>query len=630
MERAGSAAPSIEPSYNPSMYSSRVRFAWAYAVSGAAALIYEISWTRLLSLQIGHSIAAATTVLAAYMAGLATGAWVGGSVDRRLAGTRALRTRLLAYGALELLIASWAIALPMILRAFVPLLVWAYHDAIGMWRFEIVNVLLSVAVLAPPTIAMGATFPLAAAWMAEARSAAGLSRQGDAAATAGVVYAANTAGAFVGALAAGLWLIPGIGIRATTLVGAALNVGAAAVALLIAREQHAPEGVPSSRPISHRTVLAGTKARAKAAERGRALPPKLAAETTGDWSRRSLALGSAAAGISGLLALVYEVAWTRLLALVIGPTTYAFTLVVASFIVGIAAGSAGAARLVKRTADPSWWLAAMVFVTAVAASGAAWFAAVRLPVVIASSVAAPNVAFQEILATQAIWALLLLIPMSCALGAVFPLAVAVATPGGARLGTVAATVYFWNTAGAIAGALLGGFVLLPRVGLYETFRAAAATGIIAALAVWWLARPVGGPARGRLSTAAAALAGLVFVLVMPGWDLNLLASGAYKYSPYGKEDPISEFKTWRMVSYEDGGGATVGVRELAGMRSLVIDGKVDASNMGDMLTQRLLGLLPVILHPNPQQVCVIGLGSGVTAASTLARGTVRNVDIVEI
>src|SRR6185369_8224527 len=86
----------------------------------------------------------------------------------------------------------------------------------------------------------------------------------------------------------------------------------------------------------------------------------------------------------------------------------------------------------------------------------------------------------------------------------------------------------------------------------------------------------------------------------------------------------------RQLYYKDGATATVSVRELAGMRSLVIDGKVDASNMGDMLTQRLLGLLPVLLHPDPQDICVIGLGSGVTAGSALARGTVRHTDVVEI
>ncbi|NDH64728.1 MAG: hypothetical protein EBY18_24470, partial [Alphaproteobacteria bacterium] len=118
---------------------------------------------------------------------------------------------------------------------------------------------------------------------------------------------------------------------------------------------------------------------------------------------------------------------------------------------------------------------------------------------------------------------------------------------------------------------------------------------------------------------------------MPSWDPQLLAAGAYKYAPYlGVADLENEFRAWRLLYHEDGSTATVSVREMAGQRSLVIDGKVDASNMGDMLTQRLLGLLPVLLHRQPESVLVLGLGSGVTAASALAPGATQRRDLVEI
>jgi spermidine synthase len=96
-----------------------------------------------------------------------------------------------------------------------------------------------------------------------------------------------------------------------------------------------------------------------------------------------------------------------------------------------------------------------------------------------------------------------------------------------------------------------------------------------------------------------------------------------------RADFENELETWRLLFHEDGAAATVSVRELAGMRTLAIDGKVDASNTSDMLTQRLLGLLPALLHPDPRDVGVIGLGSGVTVASTLARGTVSVADVVD-
>src|SRR4029453_13627877 len=95
-------------------------------------------------------------------------------------------------------------------------------------------------------------------------------------------------------------------------------------------------------------------------------------------------------------------------------------------------------------------------------------------------------------------------------------------------------------------------------------------------------------------------------------------------------DLETELQAWRTLYYKDGAAATVSVRDLAGMRSLVIDGKADASNMGDMLTQRLLGLLPVLLHRHPRDICVIGLGSGVTIGSALARGTGAPAAVVGI
>ncbi len=127
---------------------------------------------------------------------------------------------------------------------------------------------------------------------------------------------------------------------------------------------------------------------------------------------------------------------------------------------------------------------------------------------------------------------------------------------------------------------------------------------------------------------AAVGAGL---LLLPPWDRSLLASGAYKYAPYVRGSDLETALTaGQLEYYKEGAAATVSVRRLAGTLSLAVDGKVDASNAGDMLTQRLLGLLPVLMHERPREVCVIGLGSGVTLESTLATGRVARADVVEI
>jgi len=568
-----------------------------YAASGAAALVYEITWTRLLTLHLGHSIAAASTVLAALMGGLALGSWIAGRFENRLGNgsPHAHVIRLRSYAALEGIVALVAIVLPALLATFVPLLAWAYHDAATPIRFAVVRIVLCVVLIGIPATAMGATFPIVIGWYASR------------AAQAGLLYATNTAGAALGAVAAGFWLIPAVGLRATTWVGIALNVFSASGALWLAST----------------TDVETVAARAK--------PKKNKQATIVTWIPAPR-VGMAAASISGFAALVYEVCWTRLLALVIGPTTYAFTTVVASFIIGLAIGSAAGARLIRRTSHRVMWLGAMLMSTAVASSIASWFASSRLPLIVASQVSDPSAAFGGIFARQAFAIAILLLPMTCALGATFSLALATASADGQAIGGVAARVYGANTLGAITGALIGGFVLLPNIGLYNAFRVTAMAGLIAAVGVWVTGLRSQPGARGQVAMMATsfAIAGSA-VFMLPPWDLSLLASGAYKYAPYiDAADLETELRAWQLLYYQDGSVATVGVRQLAGMRSLVIDGKVDASNMGDMLTQRLLGLLPVLLHADPQEICIIGLGSGVTVGAALAPGVVRHADVVEI
>src|SRR5262245_53384276 len=325
-----------------------------YAASGAAALVYEVVWTRLLTLQMGHTVAAASTVLAAFMGGLALGSWLGGRFDdavrRRSSGPAHARLR--AYAACEAAIAIAAIALPAILATFVPLLAWAYRDGLTPMTFGVVRVVLAAALLVVPATAMGATFPIAVGWYA------------DGTADAGWLYATNTAGAAAGALATGFWLIPSIGLRGTTWIGVVLNIVAAAGALWLASRSGGLEHGSTSRrgraSGGSRDGLkpgAGTgvnNARRKAASRSRPDRREPAAPMP--------LVATAAAAVSGCVALVYEIAWTRLLVLVIGPTTYAFTTVVASFILGLALGAAAGARVARGASQPVVWLAAMLIV----------------------------------------------------------------------------------------------------------------------------------------------------------------------------------------------------------------------------------------------------------------------------
>ncbi len=615
------------------MVPGRRLFVLCYAASGAAALVYEVTWTRLLTLQLGHTVAAASTVLAAFMGGLALGAWLAGSFDslapRASEGEIAQDARgtaLRAYAGLEIVAAISALLLPFALATSVPVLAWAYADGAAPTMFAVVRVAISLGLLGIPAAAMGATFPIAASWYA--RNAA----------DTGVLYALNTAGAAAGAIAAGFFLIPAVGLRATTWVGVLLNLSAAAGASWLASRREE-----------------GTAELAKTAEDF--FSKKKKTEPDPPRSLRSPrflpivspapGLACTAAALSGFVALIYEVAWTRLLALVIGPTTYAFATMAAAFISGLAIGSALGTRLARRVDRPAIWLAAMLVSSAVAASVAAWITATRMPLIVAAQVADPDAAFMHVIVTQAFGTALLLLPMTLALGATFPLALAVAGPlrasgasaGQGDLSTIgrdAARVYTANTIGAITGALAAGFVLVPALGLRLTFQTAAVVGVLGGAAC--LAIALRGPrthdqppTTNWVWPASVAVASLAAVLLLPGWDRELLASGAYKYAPYlGTDNFETVLRAGTLQYYKEGAAGTVSVRRLTGTTSLSIDGKVDASNAGDMLTQRMLGLLPTLIHSHAQDICIIGLGSGVTLGSALASGRVAHADVVEI
>jgi len=568
-----------------------------FAVSGAAALIYEVVWTRLLTLHMGHGLAAASAVLAAFMGGLAAGAGAAG----RYAGTLPPRRALTLYAALEIAIAVLAVLMPLLLIAVRPLLAGTYEDGHGGATFAFVRLASSVLLLCVPAACMGATFPIASRWIVRTASTA--------AEDAGGLYAANTLGAAAGAVMAGFALIPALGLRGTTFVGVALNVVAAGGAWALASRAVAPAPEPAGNP------EAGTGHRKKAKPELSIDPP----HRSQPW------LASAALGVSGLASLTLQVVWTRLLAQILGPTTYAFSTVVAIFIIGIAGGSAIGSRLAGRARNPAAGLAYSMLTSAglalAAASGVDWAL-----LTIGEIVSRPEYQFTDVLGREVLLVSALLLPMTIAFGAAFPFAVALASGRDDTVTEHLGRIYAINTLGAILGSLLAGFVLIPTIGLHMTIRAVAALSGIAAIAIFFRAH------RGRARTfgfgfAAAVLAA---VAVAPQWDRSLLSSGAYKYAPAMRGSNLATSLTaGELLSYREGSAGTVAVRKLTGTISLAIDGKVDASNAGDMLTQRMLAHVPLLLHPDPKRVAVLGLGSGVTLGSALTH-PIREAAVLEI
>lgn len=565
-----------------------------------------MTWTRLLSLRLGHTTAAASTVVAAFMGGLALGAALAGWAAPRLAPRRALQL----YAFIECLVVLIALTLPLQLDALTPVLRGAYHDGDGGALFTAMPIATAFGVLLPPALALGASFPLAARWREASQAGPG------------PLYAVNTCGAAGGAAGAGFMLLPMLGLRGSTFFGMALTLAAIGVALLLARDTAPHDGRDGEVPPAPQPVRDAPRGRARA---GRSLKPHAAPTTDADAPRWLAPLVAAVTGFAGF---TLEIAWTRVFALVAGPSTYAFAAVLTCFIGGLAGGAVMGASLAVRSVRRGRGLAVVLGSTALLSAWATWVAGSVLPAAIALDLAASHDTYLALLTRHALWLAGLLVPVTVALGMTFPLLLALAGGGATHTSRSAAVVYGVNTLAGVAGSLLAGFLLLPALGIQGILHLATTLLAVSALAALLLSPST---IAARLVPAALAVAALLAVGLHSPWDRALLASGAYKYAPFlpAGADARAMLTAGTLRYDRDGATSTVAVRELTGIRSLAIDGKIDASSGADMATQKMLAHLPLLLHPQPRRVAVIGLGSGVTAGAALTH-PVEQVDVLEI
>ncbi len=593
-------------------------FLLAYTCSGLAGLVYEVSWTRLLTLYIGHTTAAASAVVAAFLGGLAAGAAGGGFVAASLSPRRAL----VGYAILELLVVAGALLLPLELRALTPLLRWAYADAASGVLFPVIRLAACLAMVFLPAAALGATFPMAVRWFAN--------RAAQPARASSALYVVNTIGAALGSLLAGFVLIPAIGISGTTWIGVAGSLIAAALVGGIAWREppdFADRGTVAPTAPSSAATSAQQRDTRRQTGRRPALPTPgdtVPAPASAPW------LPMAVLAVSGFAALVHEIAWTRILALVLGPTTYAFAATLAAVIAGVALGSGLGTWLLGRirATAHAGWLAGLLALAAVTIVATATLAGGQVPRTVAQQIAAYPGGFADLLRRGMLLTALLIVPTAVCLGAAFPMALALAgDPRGAaarRFGLV----YAVNTIGSVTGTLAAGFVLIPWLGLPTTLAAAAFCLVATALAIVTIADV----ARfARLTGYLASGVALAAILFAPPWDHELLASGVYLYAPFVPKDLDLEtqLKAGELLYYKDGAPATVSVKRLTGTTTLAVDGKTDASNRSDMLTQKLVAHLPLLLHDRPRSIAIVGLGSGVTLGAALSH-PVERADVIEI
>jgi spermidine synthase len=521
-------------------------------LSGFAALVYQTLWFRLLGLVFGVTVYAASTVLAAFMAGLALGSVLAGRLSDRVA--RPLRW----FGVAELLIAGAALATPVAL-AGLETFYRALHAALGDQTalFTLARFLASFAVLLVPTTLMGATVPLVLR--------ASTARVSDVGRHSALLYAANTAGALAGALLTGYYFVSSIGITASFAVAAACNILAGIAALLFGARR-AP-GVSTVAAVTH---------------------PDPSFQPL---SSRTRAIVLAVFGVSGFVALALEIVWFRALLMFLPATVYAFTTILAVVLGGIAAGSALMTRALRREGD---WLSRLAVLE------------LLIPLAALGSFAVQSWTYAAGWRTGAALqaSALAVLPAMLLMGAAFPIGLhcwsAVRDEHRSRIGERVGWFYLVNLAGSIAGAIAAGFLVIPWVGARGALIGIAAVGLAGGVA---LLAATDRSRSWKLVTGAPALAAFIILgLVVPD---PLAAVLARRYP--------GETLLWRQedaqstVSVQDRAGTRV--MYLDGLHQAN-----DSEPMVAM--HRLIGAMAMALHPDPRRVLVIGLGGGVTPGAT--------------
>jgi spermidine synthase len=547
-------------------------------LSGIAALVYQVLWLRLLSLTFGVTVYAASTVLTSFMAGLALGSAGAGRVADRS------RNPLRLFGLVELSIGLCAVCTPFALDAVHHLYGEIFRRLPDVMPIATaVRFALSFAVLIVPTALMGATLPLI--------MKSSLTRLDRLATRVSLLYGSNTAGAIAGALAAGFYLIPEVGLGRSFLLAASINalVGAIAIACSYAL------------PPNDAAAAASPSADGAAADAG--------------VTRAARSIVLAVFVLSGFASLALEVVWFRVLAIVVGPTSYAFTLMLAAVLAGIAIGSWLITPLMRLRLNWLLVLAGLQIGAALVALQS--FSTLRRPPRIpgwldafGGSLAMGHLV-PAVVATAAA-----ILPTAILFGLAFPVGLrlwADRADDRRRTAERIGVFYSLNVFGGILGSIASGFALLPLLTSHGSLIALAALFLLSGIALV-AAVPIAAAVR----VAIAAVAAVVFVASARDVP-SIEAFGSFRQGR-----PIMFHREGVQTTVTVFGGPGTG------NRALHLDGRHQANDSPSMaFIHRRIGLLPAVLHPSPRRALVVGLGGGATAGA-LSQYPGLQVEVVEL
>jgi spermidine synthase len=562
--------------------------------SGACALVYQIVWLRELRLVFGASTAATSTVLGIFMGGLG----LGGAILGRRVDLKA--KPLDFYSKLEFSIAVIAAITPFLIAgARLAYLATGGLPTLGLVGATLLRLLLSTVVLGVATFLMGGTLPAA---VRSVETDQDIARRNLA-----VLYGANTLGAVFGAFASTFWMLELFGTRNTLWFACAVNALIALKAREMSRSMPSLESSPNTEPEA-----------TGAPDTGYSVPATFV---------------YIAAGIVGFAFLLMELVWYRMLASILGGTTYTFGLILVVALLGIGVGGAmyaigrGAIRPTVTLFTVTCALEALLIGLPFAfGDGIAVFAGLMRVLVV--------LGFPSLVLGWIVVAAIVIFPAALVAGYQFPLLIGLLGSGRTDVGRHVGTAYAWNTAGAIAGSIVGGFVLLPSLTAPGCWRLV--VGLLVILAVGGMVVSLSKERRiTALATTAVVCGAAIATIGSEGptavWRHSGIGAGRASVIGMSK----NELDAWKnrtrrtLVLEAEGLEMSVGMTAVNGL-SFIVNGKNDGNARRDASTQVGSGLISAVLHPAPRHALVVGLGTGSTSGWLARIPAIERVDSVEL
>ncbi|HBC46624.1 MAG TPA: hypothetical protein DCZ43_06230 [candidate division Zixibacteria bacterium] len=545
-----------------------------FTLSGICGLAYEVIWVRMLGLTLGNSIYAVSLVVAAFMAGLGLGSYLAG----RFIENKANPLRIYAF--LELGIGLFAIVSPFLLSILSIIYIWIGQNLtsspllINLFRF-----ILAFTILLIPTICMGATLPVISKYYIRKQSKMG--------AEIAWLYGINTLGAMIGCLATGFILIEKLGVTGTIFAVAIINFAISATILLLGRDQTITVAVDIP------------KEKTKSTETETKYP---------SYVLLAVLIGFA---VSGFVSIAYEVIWTRALGYFVGHTSYAFTSILATFLFGIGLGSLA----ISKFSDKAKHLLVILGIVEIAIGITA---VLGMPLLGKLFYLMENKFGIRTWITpiwiKFVYSFLIMLLPTLLMGITFPLAAKIYV-NIKQLGSQLGKIYAVNTAGGILGSFAAVFLFIPLVGMQTSICIMAVVNLLIGTVLINLAPDFRGIRSGILITIGSiALFGVM--ILFPS------------HHTYSVQNRITGAQS---VYYKEGLNNTVEIIQRDNALDLYIDGELNAStSKSGMLVHRLLAQLPILLHPDPKSVFLVGLGSGMTAGAVLPFKSIKTIDCAEI